>query len=178
MRRIAFSLVLLGCTSLEPGDDFFAADAAAAVDAPSDDAPDGGPRCDPDPSNRETLEIDGTSDEGFVLVGDTTWSCERNYQLSGRVVVASGTLTVEAGTRVFPAEGALLLVTKDARLVAEGSAEEPIVFSPREGGARRHGQWRGIVLLGNAPTVFSPTTSRVAVTVPQTDPRGAFGGPD
>jgi hypothetical protein len=177
MRRIAFLVVLLGCTSLEPGNDFFAAD-AAVFDVPGADAPDAGPRCDPDPSNRETIELDGTGDEGLVLAGDTAWSCERNYRISGQVVVASGTLTVEAGTRVFPADGALLLVTKDARLVAEGTAAEPIVFSPREGEARRDGQWRGIVLLGNAPTVFSPTTSRVAVTVPQTDPRGAFGGPD
>ncbi|MCB9614388.1 MAG: hypothetical protein H6721_16215 [Sandaracinus sp.] len=173
MRRYqALLLGLLGCTSLEPGTDFFAAD-GGAMDASSDsNVPDAGPRCPSDVSMRETVDVEA------VVDGDTTWTCERNYRLVGNVVVTSGTLTIEAGTRVYAADEALLLVTKDARLVAEGRADAPIVFSPAETEARRHGQWRGVVLLGDAPTVFSPTTSRVFGTVPQTDPRGAFGGPD
>lgn len=174
MRRIeGLFVVLLGCTSLEPGNDFFALD-ASMQDVPVADVSDAGPRCPPDVTERETLALD----ENLVIDGDTTWTCERNYRFTGNVVVASGTLTIEAGTRIIPSDGALLLVSKEARLVAEGSADEPVVFSPDDASARRDGQWRGIVLLGDAPTVFSPTTSRVLGTVQQTDPRGAFGGPD
>lgn len=174
MRRFeGLFVVLLSCTSLEPGNDFFAGRDAATMDAPID-VPDAGPRCDPDVSARETVDLE----DGLVIDSDTTWSCEQNYRLLGDVVIATGSLTIEAGTRVFPSDGALLLVSREARLVAEGNADAPIVFSPPESTARRDGQWRGIVLLGDAPTVFSPTTSRVLGTVPQTDPRGAFGGPD
>ncbi|HSC54851.1 MAG TPA: hypothetical protein VLC98_14560 [Phnomibacter sp.] len=46
-----------------------------------------------------------------------------------------------------------LIVEQNARLYAEGTAADPIVFtSGKKPGQRKPGDWGGIVLLGNAPT--------------------------
>lgn len=88
---------------------------------------------------------------------DTSWECPA-YVLSGRVYVVNGSaLTIAPGTTIFGdtagSEAAALVVTRGSRLVAEGTAEAPIVFtSGNPEGARASGDWAGVVLLGAATT--------------------------
>ena len=87
--------------------------------------------------------------ENLTLHSDTT------YVLSGYVKVANGaTLTIQPGTRIVgdtTVAGSSLWVLRGARIVAEGTREDPIVFtSQREPGNRRPGDWGGIVIVGNA----------------------------
>ncbi|MEA1954320.1 MAG: hypothetical protein U9O24_07995, partial [Campylobacterota bacterium] len=73
--------------------------------------------------------------ESEILVGEITenktLTADTNWMLEGKVVVADGvTLTVEAGTTVAGQEGtdAWLMVMPGAKLVADGTAANPIVF--------------------------------------------------
>lgn len=101
----------------------------------------------PDPSN----EIVVTGD----ISGNTTWTADKKYIIKGFVYVTSGaTLTIEPGTHIFgdKASKGTLTVTRGAKINATGTVDKPIVFtSAQEAGARREGDWGGIILLGKAP---------------------------
>ncbi|UZH56357.1 hypothetical protein JRG66_05705 [Salinimicrobium tongyeongense] len=99
--------------------------------------------------------------EGSVLEGDITDDLlvkEGNYNLKGAVSVKDGaTLTIEPGTTftVSAADQAagvnLLFVEQGGKLIAEGTAAKPIVFTSEnknsEGG---DGDWGGIGIHGRA----------------------------
>lgn len=81
-----------------------------------------------------------------------------NYTLKGLVKVQSGvTLTIEAGS-TFTADQADgedgLVVLKGGTLIANGTANEPIVFTAKN---KIGGQWAGIIMYGDAPIVNSST---------------------
>lgn len=94
-----------------------------------------------------------------TLTGQTTWTADRRYLLSGRVDVASGaTLSIQPGTIICgDAEQTMMNVSylniaQGGKLIADGTAEKPIVFtSSRDVGTRRPQDWGGIVLRGYAP---------------------------
>lgn len=79
----------------------------------------------------------------------------KNWLLKGVVTVKAGqTLTIEKGTTIFGDNQtkAILVVEPGAKLIAEGTADEPIVFTSQAAeGQKRAGDWGGIVLLGKAP---------------------------
>ena len=85
-----------------------------------------------------------------------TLTKDKKYLLVGQVFVRNGqTLTIEPGTVVFGDKPtrATLVIDKGGRLVAEGTASEPIVFTSNQpAGVRDRGDWGGLVILGNAPT--------------------------
>lgn len=78
------------------------------------------------------------------------------YILKGYVFITErASLRFAAGSLIVSdtIQKGALIVERNARLFAEGTAAEPIVFtSGRAPGARTPGDWGGIVLLGNAPT--------------------------
>jgi fibronectin type 3 domain-containing protein len=85
---------------------------------------------------------------------NTTWSKANVYLLKGFIQVANGaTLTIEPGTKIlgdFNTLGTALFVLRGARIVANGTAAEPIVFtSSRPVGQRQPGDWGGLILVGN-----------------------------
>lgn len=89
------------------------------------------------------------------LIANQTWFADTVYMLSGFVKVRSGvTLTIQPGTRIIgdTAAGRLgssLWILRDARLIANGTATNPIVFtSARAAGNRKPGDWGGIVIIG------------------------------
>ena len=78
------------------------------------------------------------------------------YTLKGYVFVTDrATLRFAAGSVIVSdsIQKGALIVERNSRLFAEGTATEPIVFtSGKSAGTRAPGDWGGIVLLGNAPT--------------------------
>jgi len=63
------------------------------------------------------------------------------------------TLTIEPGTviRGSKANKGALIVEKGARIMAEGTSENPIVFtSGQDAGSRSYGDWGGLIILGKA----------------------------
>ncbi|MEQ1501626.1 MAG: hypothetical protein ABMB14_05315, partial [Myxococcota bacterium] len=68
-------------------------------------------------------------------------------------------LTIEPGTIVYgnPSTRGTLAVSRGSRLIADGTAAAPIVFtSPRAPGARRAGDWGGVAIDGYAPVNGCP----------------------
>lgn len=104
----------------------------------------------PNPSNNKDLVIV----EGDIAE-NTTWSADKKYLLKGFVYVTKGaTLTIEPGTVVMGDKQSkgTLTVTRGSKIDAEGTVNNPIVFtSAVTPGARREGDWGGIILLGKAP---------------------------
>ncbi len=83
------------------------------------------------------------------------------YTLRGYVYVNDrARLTIAAGSIIVSdtVNKGAIIVEQNSRLIAEGTASEPIVFtSGKAPGQRRPGDWGGIILLGNAPTNRSTT---------------------
>lgn len=114
----------------------------------------------------EEKEVTVTGD-----VATTTWVATKKYILKGSVFVRNGqTLTIEPGTIIMgdKASKGTLVIDKGGKLIADGTADKPIVFtSILEKGARDAGDWGGIVILGsancnqNAPSIegISPAVS-------------------
>lgn len=103
----------------------------------------------PEAEGARTRTLTGVA-ENTTLYSDTT------YVLSGYVKVSDGaTLTIQPGTKIVGdtlTPGSSLWVLRGARIVAEGTAEAPIVFtSQRAPGQRAPGDWGGIIIIGNAP---------------------------
>lgn len=99
-------------------------------------------------SANPTTVISGSIAANRTLTPDT------NYVLRGFVYVNSGaTLTINAGTKIVgdtTALGSALFVLRGARIVANGTATAPIVFtSQRSVGNRSPGDWGGLVIVGN-----------------------------
>ncbi|HEU5260074.1 MAG TPA: hypothetical protein VFU41_01490 [Gemmatimonadales bacterium] len=75
------------------------------------------------------------------------------YTLSGHVKVQSGvTLTIQPGTTILgdTTQPSSLWILRGAKIIANGTAAAPIVFtSARAVGNRKPGDWGGIVIIGN-----------------------------
>jgi hypothetical protein len=88
------------------------------------------------------------------ITASQTLSADDVYLISGQTFVKSGvTLTIPAGTvlKGDKASKGTLIIEPGAKLVANGTAEKPVVFtSAQVVGARDKGDWGGIVILGNA----------------------------
>lgn len=95
----------------------------------------------------------GNGDQELVFIGKQTIP-QGTYTLKGWVYVASGSvLTIEPGTiiRGDKQTKSALIVERGGQLMAKGTAEAPIVFtSGEQKGARRPGDWGGIILCGKA----------------------------
>ncbi|MBK8485045.1 MAG: PKD domain-containing protein [Saprospiraceae bacterium] len=89
---------------------------------------------------------------------DTKWTADNIYELTGAsfiYVTNNATLTIDAGT-LIKGNPAALVITRGSKLIAIGTAEQPIVFtSSKPAGQRTTGDWGGVLLLGKA-TVNCP----------------------
>jgi hypothetical protein len=105
----------------------------------------------------QTIILKGRIDKDTVLREGN------NYILSGLVyMVNNATMTVQPGVTVkgdyTGANVAALIITRGAKLIADGTQEKPIVFTSNSP-VPRSGDWGGIVLLGKASvnTAFTGT---------------------
>ena len=119
----------------------------------------------------DVCELSGSINSDLTLVAGNT------YTLSGRVQVGNGsadmatantlangdslttpTLTIEPGVQVLGLAGdetfqtvAVLQVNRGAKIMAVGTAEEPIVFSSEDDGLSGPREWGGVIISGFAP---------------------------
>jgi hypothetical protein len=86
----------------------------------------------------------------------TTLTSDKEWTLRGYVYVKEGaTLIIQAGTIIKSdiAEKGALCIERGAKIIAEGTAAKPIIFtSGKIAGERSPGDWGGIVILGKAKT--------------------------
>ncbi|MEX2585805.1 MAG: hypothetical protein WD315_05370 [Balneolaceae bacterium] len=153
-----------------------------------------------DPIVNEHPYADKIVDNGVILSGsidgDRTFDADSVYYLDGYVFVESGTLTIEPGTviQAFEApsdvsEGneTALIITRNAQIDAEGTAENPIIFTSEFdqepfGGTITLNEtnsklWAGLIILGNAPAYSSGNTDAIQIEgIPDGDSRAQYGG--
>lgn len=147
---------------------------------------------------------------GNIIVSEnisenTTWEKDNVYQLGGRITVLDGaTLTIEAGTIIKGEAGSganatALLVARGGKLMAEGTASAPIIFTsvadeitPEDIAAGDfaspnldpdiNGLWGGVIVLGKAKISASNKDgdlSEIQIEgIPTSDPNGLYGGND
>lgn len=140
------------------------------------------------------------------ITGDVTWNNDDEYILGGRITVLDGaTLTIEPGAVIkgelgTGANATALLVARGGKLMAEGTAAAPIIFttvgdeitvadiaagnfiSPNLE-PTANGLWGGLIVLGKAPISASndnnEDVSEVQIEgIPTSDPNGLYGGSD
>jgi len=152
-----------------------------------------------------TAVISISEEETQVIVSaniseDATWTSDKEYILDTRVTVLDGvTLTIEPGTLIkgeagTGANATALLIARGAKLMAEGTAAAPIVFtsvadqitseqiasgdfiSPNLDESI-NGLWGGVLVLGFAE--ISASAAEVQIEgIPTTDTNGLYGGSD
>jgi len=107
--------------------------------------------------------ITGTIAQNYTLVAGVEW------RLDGEVVVGTGnetvasdadvaavraagaTLTIRPGVQVRAFDTGSLIVTRGSKLIAEGTAAQPITFSSLDDNFDGLGEWGGVVIQGFAP---------------------------
>lgn len=113
-----------------------------------------------------------------TISANRTLDASKVYLLSGFVYVADGvTLTIPAGTviRGDQVSKGTLVVTRGAKLIADGTAEKPIVFTSNKAvGQRAPGDWGGLILLGKAPNNVPGGTGLIEGGL--AEPMGNHGG--
>ena len=98
------------------------------------------------------------------LKGTINWTRDNTYQLNGAVFVKSGAvLNIEAGTVIkgnnlgtFGTNVAALYVCRGAKIMAEGTAQHPIIFTsitddvtiPDDLSITQRGLWGGVIVFG------------------------------
>lgn len=134
------------------------------------------------------------------ITADETWTTGKVYVLKSRIAVVNGvTLTIEPGVIVkgeagTQANATALLIARGAKLMAEGTAQSPIIFTsvadeimPGEIASPNlapdvAGLWGGLLILGNARISASNETGDVSEVqiegIPTSDPNGLYGGND
>jgi hypothetical protein len=113
------------------------------------------------------------------ITQNITWRATKRYVLSDFVLVREpAVLTIEPGTVILGGDTrATLFITKGAKIVADGTAMRPIVFtSAKKVGERAQRDWGGVVLFGRAP-INEPGGQAYLEGMPS-QPQFAFGGTD
>lgn len=107
----------------------------------------------PNDNNNGGGNTENTILEGRIIA-NRTLKADFVYKLRGLVYVTNGAvLTIEPGTKIVGEQGRNggLIITRSAKIIADGTADKPIVFTSESSNPAR-GDWAGLVVLGNAPT--------------------------
>ncbi|MGV6828340.1 MAG: hypothetical protein ACWA45_02965 [Flavobacteriales bacterium] len=139
--------------------------------------------------NNVDTTLSGQITEDKTLTNDEIW------ELDGRVTVTNGaTLTIQKGTiiKAYAGTGAnasTLIIARDAKIMAEGTADQPIVFTSQADNIslgqtagtnlseNDRGLWGGLLVLGNARvSVDGNGTEQQIEGIPASDINGLYGG--
>ncbi|WP_099372453.1 hypothetical protein [Sphingobacterium sp. 1.A.5] len=132
-----------------------------------------------------------------LLNANETWTAGNIYILKGKVVVAEGTtLTIEPGTIIKGAQGteanaSALVVDQGAKLIANGTADKPIIFTSVDDNIKAGekagtnlteanvGLWGGVIVLGKAPISVAGDVKTAQIEgIPANESYGQYGGDD
>jgi hypothetical protein len=152
-----------------------------------------------DAKGNNVCQLPQTISEDITLTADTVWYLadrvtvgNGNNELADRAastdpwVLANGlelqkvTLTIEPGTQIKARNGtfANLIITRGSRIIAEGTADAPIVFSSEDEGFDGSGEWGGLILHGLAQHNTCGTDPLIACNVDAEGESGFAGGYD
>jgi hypothetical protein len=121
------------------------------------------------------------------ITNSTTWTANNIYvipRLKQLFVEPGATLTIEPGTEIRGEQGAVLVITRGAKIIADGTPDQPIVLTTAQpAGMRTSGYWGGLLVLGAAPINTNvnstpPSTEATFEAFTSAIPEGLFGGTD
>jgi hypothetical protein len=173
----------------------------------------GGPNCQPCSAVAATcndgiqngdetgVDFGGSCAEIITVSGEigtnTTWTANNIYKLAGKVVVGVGvTLTIEPGTIIkgTPGSGSLasaLIVQRDSKIEAVGTADKPIIFTAEADNItvgqtagtnldeNDRGLWGGLLVLGRASASLPGDVTEYQIEgIPAEDTFGTYGPGD
>lgn len=100
------------------------------------------------------------------ITTNTTWSTGQTILLTAPVFVKNNSvLTIQPGVVIRGAKasnGAALIITKGSQIIADGTVNNPIVFtSDQAPGQRDLGDWGGLILLGKSTNNNSGGVSNI-----------------
>lgn len=110
---------------------------------------DDGPTPNPGPGG-DTTAVSG--DIRGVITADQHWTKDKTYRLRGYVYVTNGaTITIDPGTKITSNKDSagVFVIYRGAKIIAEGTAAEPIVFTSGEA-SPAPGDFGGVVIVGQA----------------------------
>lgn len=134
-----------------------------------------------DPQNEAYTKAGATVTVSAPITSSRTWNANQVYLIKGPIYVKPGaTLTIAAGAIIkgdASVSNSCLIVSRGAKIVAQGTAVNPIVFtSSKAAGQRNVGDWGGIIILGKARINATGGVSNVEGLAASTD--NEFGGND
>lgn len=104
------------------------------------------------PEPGDVIVLSGT------ITKDTTLTSDYEYLLRGGVFVGDDinetVLTIEPGTKIYGESSTkgMLVIRRNSKIIAEGTASEPIVMtSDKAEGSRGRSDWGGLIINGKAP---------------------------
>ncbi len=120
------------------------------------------------------------------IEANETWTSDNVYILKQRVFVVDGvTLTIEAGTTIKGQSGdvadvGVLVISRGAKLIAEGTAGNPIIFTSEldEGDNltfEDRGKWGGLIILGKGTNSNLDDNNEIEGIIIDGD-NGLYGG--
>jgi len=127
------------------------------------------------------------------ITSNATWETGKVYVLQSRIAVVAGvTLTIQPGVIIkgqagTGANATALLIARGGKLMAEGTADAPIIFTsvadeimPGEIASPNldpnlNGLWGGLLILGYAPISADVSPAQIE-GIPPSDQNGLYGG--
>jgi len=126
------------------------------------------------PATNATLSGDITT--------NTTLDASKTYLIDGYVFVKNGaTLTIPEGTilRGDLSSKGTLIITKGSKINAQGSVNNPIIFTSNQDiGDRDYGDWGGVIILGKAKVNPTGGVGTIEGGINNTNNDGEYGGTD
>ena len=129
--------------------------------------------------NDNVCIVSGTITENLTMTADVAWL------LRGGVFIGDDinetVLTIEPGTKIYgeSSTDGMLIVTRNSKILANGTADAPIVMtSSKAEGSRARGDWGGLVINGNAPINACAEDSGELCEAYGEGGTGWFGGDD
>lgn len=94
---------------------------------------------------------DGVASIAADISANRTFYKETTYTLTNFVHVNNGaTLTIQPGAVIKGRVGSALFIMRGGKIIADGTADAPIVFtSDQPVGSRKPGDWGGLIIIGN-----------------------------
>ncbi|MBA3458821.1 MAG: hypothetical protein H0T46_02590 [Deltaproteobacteria bacterium] len=131
------------------------------------------------PQGGSVIRLNEDITTNTTLLAKNTYVIPRLKQL---FVTSGATLTIEPGTVIQGEQGSLLVITRGSKIMAEGTAQAPIVFTSAQAtGQRTAGFWGGLLVLGAATVNVNklsnpPSNEATFEAFTSAIPEGKFGG--